>query len=442
MPVNDIIFVVVDTLRKDHVGYYGDADVDTGHINELASDSVAFHSAHPEALPTIPIRNSLFTGRRTLPHMGYGPLPEEEVPIQSVFGEYGYTTGLVTDNYHYAKPGMNHFKAFDSYEVIRGQDGDSFRPTTGGQDVTPYVKPEMEGSFAVGQLRQYFANVEGRDDDPESYFAGRVFSNAIEWLERTDSADGRFLWVDSFDPHEPWDPPAPYRGRHTDPSYDGPDLIYPKYGATNWLTDEELRHVRGRYAEEVEYVDDQFGRFLEYLRRTGHYEESLIVFVGDHGMPLGEHGDVMKMFHALYSELVDIPLLVKPPKSEADKYVSDTHHVARTDDVVPTVLDMLGAEHETHQMAGESLLPAMVKDEPVRDHVVTGYHRSEHRVLRTPAWSYLLRPSGQPDELYDLDADPGERRNLIRENEERASELRSKIPVSLIQSKDEPLSDS
>lgn len=425
----DIVVIVVDTLRKDHVSYFGDSPVSTDHIDRLARDGIAFHSAHPEALPTIPVRNGLLTGSRTLPHAGHGPIPERAVTLQTILGEYGYETGMVTDNFHYTEPGMNQYRGFDSFDIVRGQDGDQFRPVTPGVDTEPYVTPAMVDSFAAGQLRQYLANVRDRGTDPSSYFAGRVVSRAIEWLDRTSETGPRFLLVDSFDPHEPWDPPEPYRGHHTDPSTDTADLIYPKYGDAGWLSEAERSHVRGRYAEEVEYVDDQLGRLLEYLRDTGMYDESFVLLVGDHGIPLGEHGDMMKLFHALYTELIDVPLVLKPPTMDA--FVEDADAVVQTHDIAPTVLDALGATDETRHMDGLSLLPVMRDDDSVRRTAITGYHQSAHRVARTPTWSYLDRPTGRPDELYDLSNDPEERRNVIDDYDERAATLRSSIPVTL-----------
>ena len=430
MPPN-VVCIVADSLRKDHVGHYGADRVATPNIDALAEDGVAFTNALPEALPTVPIRTSLFTGRRTLPYRGWQPLEEEDVTVPELLRQHGYVTALVTDTHHFAKPAMNFHRGFDTWRWVRGQEADPYRSAPAAVDLEPYTKPAMEGSFSESLLEQYLRNTHDRDDADESqFFAARVAGEAGAWLERNRDNDSFFLWVDFFDPHEPWDPPASYRGRHTDPDYEGPDLVHPKYGSVDWMTDKELDHVRGRYAEEVEFVDAQIGRVLDRLRGLGLYDETLVVFLADHGHPHGDHGSTMKTADNLYAELVDIPLVVKPPVS-VDAAVDTVEAPVRTDDVPVTVLDALGLSGEADTMTGESLLP-FVHGERIdgREAVVTGYHGGGHRVVRDGRWSLLVRPDSA-DELYDRDRDPGETTDQIGDRPEVADRLRAHVTRSL-----------
>lgn len=433
MPAPNVVVVCLDSLRKDHVGWYGTEWIDTSAIDEFANDpaTVAFTDAYPEALPTIPIRTALMTGQRTLPYRLWQPLEEEDKTIAEILRQNGYVTSLITDTYHMAKPGMNFHRGFDAFTWIRGQEADAHRTAPATVDLDPYVKPTMAGTRTEAMLEQYLRNTADRDDaDEEEFFAARVFQEAIEWVDRNRDQDGFFLWVDSFDPHEPWDPPANYRGRHTDPDYDGPELIHPKYGDVDWMSDDELAYVRGLYAEEVEFVDAWVGHFLAALEDRGLYEDSLIVLLSDHGHPHGDHGSTMKTADNLYGELIEIPLFVKPPADLAAEhgFEATVDALVQTDDVAPTILDLLGLDRETQSMHGHSLVPLMAgAEDPVRDVVVTGYHESEHRCVRDGRWSYLRRPPGRTDELYDLEADPDEQTNVIDEYPAEADRLAERL---------------
>ena len=429
----NVIVICLDSLRKDHVGWYGNDWIETDAIDAFANDSdtVAFTDAYPEALPTIPIRTALMTGQRTLPYRSWQPLEDEDITIADILRRNGYVTSLITDTYHVAKPGMNFHQGFDAFTWIRGQEADAHRTAPATVDLDPYVKPAMEGSRVSRMLEQYLRNTADRDDTAEEeFFAARVFQAAIDWVERNRDQESFFLWVDSFDPHEPWDPPADYRGRHTDPEYDGPELIHPKCGSVDWMTDDELEHVRGLYAEEVEFVDSWVGEFLDTLEDLGLYEESVILLLSDHGHPHGDHGSIMKTADNLYGELIEIPVFLKPPTDLAAErdFVSIVDSLVQTDDITPTLLDLLNLEREARSMHGKSLVPLIDGEEDaVRDVVVTGYHETEHRCIRDGRWSYIHRPAGRDDELYDLVHDPSEQTDVIAEHPAEAERLASHL---------------
>jgi arylsulfatase A-like enzyme len=424
----NVVVVVLDSLRRDHVGAYGSEWVETEALDAFAADSntVTFTEAYPEALPTIPVREGLMTGDRTLPTHFWEPIDDDRTTLPELLRRAGYVTSLVTDNYHMAKPGMNYHRGFDGFRWIRGQENDAFRTAPGTVDLERYVKPEMEGSLSIRGLEQYLRNTADRDDDESEFFAAQVFRAAVEWLDRNGDHDPFFLWVDSFDPHEPWDPPPAYRGRYTDPDYDGPDLIKPKDGPTDWLTDDELAHVHGRYREEVEYVDAWFGEFVGALRERELYEESLVVVLSDHGVALGDHGVVGKPPWSLHGEVVELPLFVKLPAGRAADadLQSEVDALVQTHDVPATVLDLIGLGAESRPMDGRSLAPLLAGDrDRVRDAVVTGFHPHPARCVRDDTWSYVSRPEGMDDGLYRRADDPTEDVNLLGEYPEVAERL-------------------
>lgn len=440
------VIVVLDSLRRDHVGWYGNDWIDTSAIDEFAAhpDTVTFTEAYPEALPTIPARSGLMTGQRTLPYRPWQALEDEDITVAELLRKNGYVTGLVSDTYHMNKPGMNFHQGFDGFRWIRGQEADAYRTAPPTVDLESHMKPAMQGSLNERLLEQYLRNIADRDDDAEEeFFAARVFDEATDWVERNRDHDPFFLWVDSFDPHEPWDPPVSYRGRHADPDYDGPELIDPKYGSIDWLTDEELEHVRGRYAEEVEFVDARLGRFFDALREENLYEDSLIVLLSDHGVQHGEHGSIGKPPGDLYGEVVEVPLLVKPPAEVASErdFRDEVDALVQTNDVAPTLLDLVGFGREAEAMQGSSLVPVMTGErDAVRDAVVTGYHGSEYRCVRDGTWSYIHSPEGERDELYYLDEDPAERNNVVDEYPEVVDRLSAHLGSYITASQTGPMS--
>jgi arylsulfatase A-like enzyme len=125
----DVVVVVLDTLRRDHVGAFGNEWIDTGAIDEFAADpnTVSFTEAYPEAMPTMPIREGLMTGMRTLPYHFWEPLDEEHPTLAELLRREGYVTAIVSDNPHMAKPRMNYQRGFDAFQWIRGQENDKYR---------------------------------------------------------------------------------------------------------------------------------------------------------------------------------------------------------------------------------------------------------------------------------------------------------------------------
>jgi arylsulfatase A-like enzyme len=431
LPTN-VIVVVLDSLRRDHIGCFGNDTVDTSAIDDFEADpnTVRFNAAHPEALPTIPARIGMMTGERTLPFHPWQPLLEEHLTISELLRRNGYVTGLVTDNYHMFKPGMNFHRGFDCVRTVRGQEADPYRSAPPTVDIEPYTNADMsQDSLNIQLLEQYLRNTADRDySNQEEFFAAKVFSEACEWVERNADHDPFFLWVDSFDPHEPWDPPTSYRDRHTNPDYEGADIIHPQYGPDDWINEEESHHVRGRYKEEIEFVDDRLGEFFTVLKSKGLYNDSLIAVVADHGVELGDHGEFGKPPWHVYGEVIDIPLLIKIPDEYDLQSPETVDELVMTHDLSPSLLDCIGLEREQRAMQGRSFYPTMTGDEyESRDVVVTGFHDSEYRCVRDGEWSFISTAKEESNELYYLPDDPTEEVNVREDYPDQASRLRGEI---------------
>jgi len=426
--IRNFILIIVDSLRQDHVSFYnkgvpvfeGVRACETPNIDRFARKSVVFTNAYPCGLPTIPVRTELWTGQFTLPHRPWRPLLDYPLDITAaeILAKEGFVCGLVTDTYHLWRPGMNFHRGFHAYRWIRGQEYDAYVSSPPRRDVRRYVKDNFPEHW-VRLVERYLANTDDFESE-EDYFPARVVSEAIEWLEKNRVYDRLFLVIDSFDPHEPWDPP-PRFDVYTDPGYDGPRLILPMGGyAREWATEEEIRYIRGLYAGEASFVDYCLGKLFKRMEELGLFEDSLIILTADHGHPLADHGKFLKGPDRMYSELLKVPFMVYYPGCE--HRVVDA--LVQFPDVLPTALELLGLGNNARTMQGKSFAPVLRGDaDEHRDVVIIGYHDAEDRCVRTKEWSYVRRPEGQPDELYNLIEDPRETRNVVDEYRDVAARL-------------------
>ncbi|MDH7570607.1 MAG: sulfatase, partial [Armatimonadota bacterium] len=256
------------------------------------------------------------------------------------------------------------------------------------------------------------------------YGVAQCVRAGIEWLERQRRRDRLFLWLDCFDPHEPWDPPAPFDALY-DPGYQGVALVDPVPGPVEgYLSERELRHVKALYAGEVTFVDRWVGVFLDAVRRLGLMENTLVVLTSDHGEPLGEHGYIRKCRPENWEELVHIPLLIRHPDGlgAGQRFGA----FVQTCDLMPTLLHVLGiegvVESPVHRnappMHGRSLLPLMSgKADRVREYAYIGHYRQSWNI-RSAEWSYHLWLNGnRAPSLFCRATDPGEQRDVLAENQ-------------------------
>jgi arylsulfatase A-like enzyme len=434
-PMTNLIVIMLDSFRQDHVGVYhqgrapfpGIEPCRTPNIDRFASHALIFENAYPEAFPTIPVRTALMTGQRTLPYRPWQPLEPSDMPVAEILRRHGYVNGLISDTYHYRAPGMNFHRGFHAYRWIRGQEYDPYESGPTQRRIEEYVNENYPPIWRT-RIAQFLANTDAfaRRED---WFAPQVIDEACRWLERNRSHQRIFLWIDSFDPHEPWDPPREF-DHYTDPAYRGRRLIMPMGGlASSWANDDEIQHIRGLYAGEAESVDFALGQLFETLERLGYYDDSIILLLADHGHPLADHGKFLKGADRLYNELLKVPFLLHLPGGRRGG--TRIEAMVQYHDVLPTLFDLMGLAGETHDLHGRSFR-AVVEGE-VEHHrrvCITGYHAGVDRAIRAldpdgeeRQWSLILRPEGEPDELYDLTADPREQHNLIDERHDLAARL-------------------
>ena len=418
----NVVLVILDSLRKDHVGAYGNDGIETPNLDALAAGSLRFTRAYPESIPTLPARRAIHTGLRTWPFRNWDPpegetfmpagwqhIPEDQTTLSEILLEQGFNNALFSDTHHLFKASMNFQRGFRLFDWVRGQERDRYRPTmrVSQERVDQMVIPGNSESM-VDKVRQYLANTQGREDEKD-WFAPRVFSMASEFVRAADDGQPFFLVVDCFDPHEPWDPPDRYVSR-----YDGPEPIVPEYSDAGWIGERELERMRELYAGEVAMTDRWLGRFLETLDSSDFAQETLLVVLSDHGVALGEHDATGKPFWALYPEITDIPFFVRHPEGRGAGETSDFY--ASTHDVAPTILGFLGVEPE-RPMDGEDLSVLFDGGRPQeRNHFTLGY--DEYVWARDDRYVMVSRNDGSNALLYDLSTDPDMNTDVAGSNQD------------------------
>jgi arylsulfatase A-like enzyme len=427
----NVIVVILDSLRKDHVGAYGNELMRTPNLDALARESLRFSRAYPEAMPTIPARRAIHTGMRTFPFkdrpeeqkgapvLGWLPIPGEQPTLAEILQGQGYHTMLVTDTYHQFFAPMNFHRGFDVFRKFRGQEQDPYR------DPSSVSEEEMQRYLVLEptEVRQYLANTQGRKGE-EDWFAPKVFSEATSVLEQAvlDGADrGQpfFLVVDCYDPHEPWDPPGKYVSLYDLDGYEGKEPFNPQYGADDYLTNRQLLRMRALYSAEVTMVDHWLGKFLHRAHELGLMNHTLLMVISDHGHLLGEHGYTGKLHYALYPELTDIVFFIRHPRGKRAGQASD--YYASTHDVAPTILGFLGVEppHPMHGVDLSGLLEG--KNPEPRDHFTLGY--GEHVWCRDEAYVAFCRDDLVGAKLYDPRNDPQLQRDIARDEPETVEKM-------------------
>jgi len=447
----NVIVIIADSMRADHLGCYG-SKIKTPNLDRLAAESALFEEAYAENLPTMPSRTAMWTGRFLFTQRGWQPLAMNDYPMAEIFWDRGMTSAFITDVYHMHKPIYNCGRGFDTTVFVRGQEYDPWIvDKTANVDINRYHRLRGDKSDPMWRDRfeQYLRNVSGFKSE-EDCFAPRVVKEAIRWLEYVTKAkkDNLFLWVDCFDPHEPWDPPSPFREMY-DPGYKGLEMIDPVPGPVEgYMSQTELKHTRALYAGEVTFVDKWIGILLDRIRDLGLWDNSLIVFMSDHGEPLGEHGFVRKAFPRNYEELAHTPIIVRHPKGlGAGKRFKA---FVQPPDLLPTILDLKGiskdlrldyrapvkltfpqdvvVQSENVRLTGESFLPILEgRADSIRDFAITAHYNAQWSI-RTKEWAYLYNLNKKtPNELYHRLHDRAETKNVISEHKDIADTLESRL---------------
>ncbi|MEK7270853.1 MAG: sulfatase [Planctomycetota bacterium] len=424
----NVIGIACDSWRVDHLGCYGNSWVKTPNIDRLAAESAVFDRCYPECLPTLPVRTSWFTGRYIFPFRGWGRLEPSDVLLAEVLWNQGYHSALISDTYHMHRPTMAYERGFDHVEFIRGQEMDPYVVDDVPVDLERYHKPGPNDADTVKMLRQYLKNRHWWKTDADCG-AARVARAAVDWLKTRHARDSQrknfFLWVDMFDPHEPWDPMPPFDRMYADPAYKGKDIIFPIAGPADYLAPAELDHVRRLYAGKCTQTDKWVGHLLDAIRtEPGLLDETLLVWTTDHGECFGEHGFVKKARPFPYVEEVHVPFLVRHPDGLGAGKRFDAF--TQAPDLMPTILDFLNVTPPPC-LHGASLLPILSGEKAsLRDFCVVARHGRAWRI-HDREWCFIHYFIDRPDELYRVREDRFERNNVIAAHPDVAARYESTL---------------
>src|SRR5256885_9776428 len=348
----DVFLVTIDTLRADHVRCFGDENIQTPALDSLAKDGFRFQQAFTPSPITNTSHATILTGLLPSSHGVTDfaiPLAASHPTLAELLKKKGYQTaafiGAVILDSKTLAPGFD--RGFDFY--------DNF--------------PQHSSS----NLR--WGRVECRGMD--------VVHRAQAWLAAHPSGP-HFVWVHLYDPHDPYEPPAPYSLTYKDRLYDG----------------------------EIAYADSVLANFVAYVKKQGWYENSIVIVVGDHGEGLGEHHENTHGIF-LYDSTTHVPLIVKLPGRNSSKAVNEQ---VRTTDILPTVLDILRVPLPK-RLDGESLKPYFADTKNVERTALgeTDYPLrfgwAPLRSVRQEGFKFIEAPR---PELYNLKADPGELKNIYQ----------------------------
>jgi arylsulfatase A-like enzyme len=425
----NVVMIICDSWRWDYLGCYGNDWIKTPNLDKLASEGTMFKYCYSEGLPTVPTRTTFFTGRYTFPFRGWQRIEPKDVLLAEILWNKGVDTAMVTDVYHLHKPSMAFERGFDYTKHVRGHEGDPWiiDKKVDVAERLDEVHKESKGDKPVkSQTEQYLRNVhwwEGEEDT----FVARVMQGGVEWLKARQEEGSHgperpfLLWLDSFDPHEPWDPPEPYRSMYINPEYKGKDIIQPIPGPSDYLSEEELQHVRDLYAGKISLCDKWVGWLMDQLTEMDLMDDTMIIFTTDHGEPFGDHGYLKKAEPGLYDDLTRIPLIVRHPKGIGAGKTVDA--LVETTEIFPTVLEAFGVK-KPPKAHGESLVPLMAGEkDKIRDYAYMGYFKQSMRVSDHKWAFHMYQKKGKAPELYDWENDPEQLDNVIDKHPEKAMEL-------------------
>jgi len=360
----NLLLITIDTIRADRVGYAG-YEIETPSLDSLAREGVSFMNAVCQVPITLPSHASIFTGT--------SPLFHQIRNNEDFFLEEDFTTLT---------------------EILKNNG---------------YITAAFIGAFVLSfqfGLNQGFDVYDDDYETPEELkphgpqrLAEDVYRSTASWIEANHNQKF-FLWVHFFDPHYPYTPPPPFDVKYKSRSYDG----------------------------EIAYTDVYVGKLVQMLKEKHIAEKTLIVVVGDHGEDLFQHSEPTHGIF-LYDTTLKIPLLFNCPQVIPEGVRIETQ--VRSVDIFPTVLDILQIDIPSF-CQGTSLVPVIEGKklkEIEKSYAETYYPLLAHgwsaqESIRTDKWKYVLSPR---PELYDLEKDFGETKNLVEERPEIVSELKREL---------------
>ncbi len=447
----NVLVLFSDDQRFDTIRALGNGMIQTPHLDSLVRTGTSFTNAYimggNSGAVCIPSRAMLLTGRGLFHIKGTGEtIPDKHVMMPELFKRHGYSTFGIGKWHNSRAAYARCFTA--GAEIMFGGMSDHwnvpayrFDPTGSYRTKTPVIEDPLRSNKIT--YKNYDHVTAGRHSSV-------LFADAaVDFLERRETADPFFLYVAFTAPHDPrsapkefhdmYDPekiplPANYLPRH--PFDNGEMEVRDELLAGFPRSHEEIRQHIAEYYAIITHLDSQIGRILEALRQTGREENTLIVFAGDNGLALGQHGLMGKQ--NVYEHSIHVPLIIRGPGIPAGERREDFCYLL---DVFPTVCDLTGIP-QPDSAEGKSLAPAIGNEKRTGREALYVAYKNFQRAVRTKRWKLVLYNvrGEQHTQLFDLLNDPWETENLADDPSQSGHVLElTEILKSLMRESDDPV---
>lgn len=419
MPENkktNVLILFTDQQRYDTVNASGYPHMITPNLDRLAGEGCNFTCAHSTNPVCMPARHDLITGLSGRQH-GYftnakQPIKEKGLPtLPEIFLENGYRTAVVGKMHFFPARehhGFGEMHLMEELPVCRQDDQYAlFLEENGLGDIQ-----NLHG------VRPYIYHTPQVSQTEEKYHGSTwVADKTLQWLKENDDKPF-FLFASWIHPHPPWNLPPDYKDLYK--GRDIPEPVQESRGypyttqKSEWYGDDDTaemrRKTREAYYSAVTMVDKNIGRVLDYMEESGLLENTLIIFTSDHGEMLQDKGFFQK--HSPYEGAIRVPFIVRYP----EKFKPGTQSEDFVDlfDVMPTCLDVCGLKYpsEKYSLAGGSLCSDTGRD---RSRQCSSFGKGSGRwvMARNKRYKYIYRYNNGTEEMYDMQCDPKELKNLI-----------------------------
>ena len=417
----NFLLIMTDQQRWDAIGAHGNPHIQTPNLDRLIDGGVTFRRAYAEAPECVPSRATLLTGKWSHNNGAYS----NATPLRD--GEWTFARALGEAGYECAGFGKMHFRP------VRARHG--FERLELSEEVPP--SPELD-DFLTDLQATAFAHVDephgirhhmyylpqGSQLPDELHTTTWTAQRTIDFLESRAGGDRPFFAFTSFiNPHPPFEPTIPFASRH-DPAMMPPPVrgerdreaawsLLRAQTYTKWMenTGEPLSQaIKAAYYGSISQIDFQIGRMLDALERTGQRDNTLVVFVSDHGELLGDHYQWGK--RSFYDSAARIPFVLNWPGTLAGGGVRD--ELVGLRDLAPAFLALAGADGDG-SLDGEDLLPVASGEAVAWRNITFGELFDDDRATFMACdgrWKYAYAVNGGREMLFDLESDPDELVNL------------------------------
>ncbi len=408
------IMIMYDSLNLRMLEPYGCDWVKTPNFQRLANKGVTFNNNYVGSLPCMPARRELHTGRLNFLHRGWGPLEPFDDSMPEILKKNKVYSHLVSDHQHYWEDGgCTYHSRYSSWEISRGQEGDTWK-----------VYPESIKSVNDGKISMYGPDMHLHDKMNRQYI-GRdeekmpqtvTFNYGLEFIENNHESDDWFLQIETFDPHEPFFTQEEYKQVY-EHEYNGKMTDWPPYYFVQ-EGEEDIEHMRLEYAALLTMCDKYLGKVLDKMDEYNLWEDTMLIVNTDHGYLIGEHGWWSKSVMPTYNEIANTPLFIYDPRTKIAGERRDA--LTQSIDLAPTVLDFFNIPIPK-DMTGKSLLPVVEKNEKIRDYALFGYHEG-HLNITDGRYVYMLAPDSSKS-IYEYTLMPTHMRKMFEPAELQNIEL-------------------